>query len=43
MEETYFFYLVDLWPVMIPTYIKNLKILCQGKCVQTTKSVYQNP
>ena len=31
MEETYFFYLVDLLPVLIPTFMQNLKIICQGQ------------
>ena len=29
MEETYCSYLVDLLPVLIPTYMRNLKIICQ--------------
>ena len=35
-EEKYFFYLVSLLPVLIPTYMRNLKIICQGKCVKLT-------
>ena len=30
------FYLVDLLPVLISTYKRNLKIICQGKCVNFT-------
>ena len=36
MEETYFFYLVDLLPVLIPTYTRNLKIICQGEVCKLT-------
>ena len=36
-EETYFFYLVDLLPVLIPTYMRNLKIICQGEVCKIDK------
>ena len=31
------FYLVDLLPVLIPTYILNLKIICQGEVCKIDK------
>ena len=34
-EETYF--LVDLLPVLIPTYMRNLKIICQGEVCKFDK------
>ena len=36
-ENTYFFYLVDLLPVLIPTYMLNLKITCQGEVCKIDK------
>ena len=32
-----FFYLVDLLPVLIPTYIRNFKIICQGEVCKIDK------
>ena len=37
-EETYFFYLVDLLPVLIPTYMQNLKVICQGEAYKIDKA-----
>ena len=31
------FYLVDLLPVLIPTYMRNLKIICQGEVCKIDK------
>ena len=36
-EETYFFYLVDLLPVLISTYTRNFKIICQGEVCKIDK------
>ena len=33
----FFFYLVDLLPVLIPTYIRNFKIICQGEVCKIDK------
>ena len=35
-EETYFL-LADLLPVLMPTYIRNLKIICQGEVCKFDK------
>ena len=32
-----FFYLVDLWPVIITTFMQNLKIVCQGEVCKIHK------
>ena len=31
------FYLVDLLPELIPTYVRNLKIICQGEVCKIDK------
>ena len=36
-EETYFFYLVDLLPVLIPIYTRNLKIICHWEVCKIDK------
>ena len=36
-EEKYFFYFVDLLPVLIPTYMRNLKIICQREVCKIDK------
>ena len=43
------FYLIDLWPVSIPTYMQNFKIICRGGvskiykplslCIKTLKNI----
>ena len=33
-----FFYLVDLLPVSVPTYLPNLKIICQGEVCKVDRS-----
>ena len=36
---TRFFYLVDVLPVLIPTYMRNLKIICQGEVCKIDKTL----